>query len=246
MNDDAPTLQRDLALEPAEVLGPDEVAALFAEVAAATVDPPPPRGVARLRELSTPWRVAIAVGGALLMAAFAVAAMGVRSDLTAGDLARYGLALAGLAGLVGVAFAASLRGAHQRPLGARAWMWIGLALATPIALALVPGLWETGGASMAAGGAMEHAHSPFGVCGWVGLGTGALTAAIAWVFQREGVRVAWRVLAAVGGGGLTAFAILQLHCPSRDATHVLVAHAGAGLLLAGLAVLVVVFARRRP
>ncbi|TNF24348.1 MAG: DUF1109 family protein [Deltaproteobacteria bacterium] len=240
MDETEARLKRAIASEGAdEALDSSELASLFSRVAAETVDRPP-RLRDRLRELSTPVRIAMAVAGALVMATVALGITGMRADLTGQAIVRYAVAMTAIAGLVGAVFAASLRGPHQKPLRWWAWAMIVAALLIPLALAVLPWLWDG-----SRGPGPAHAHHAFGLCGVMGLVTGALTAAVAWAFQRETWSVTWRVLAAVAGGGLTAFAMNQLHCPSGDATHLLLGHASAGLMLALVAVAGVLLRRRR-
>ncbi|PKN53844.1 MAG: hypothetical protein CVU56_29705 [Deltaproteobacteria bacterium HGW-Deltaproteobacteria-14] len=239
MDETEARLRRELSRVPEDDLAPGDLADLFSRVAAETVDRPPTLRD-RLRELSTPVRIALAVGGALIMVTVALLIVGIRTDLTGQAMARYAVAMAAIAGLMGAAFAASLRGAHQRPLRWWTWVLVVTALLVPLALAVMPWLWEGDGVIRPSG----HAH-PFGMCGVMGLVTGALTAAVAWAFQRESWSVTSRLVAAVAGGGLTAFAMLQLHCPSGDATHLLIGHSSAGLMLAAVAVGATLWRRRR-
>jgi len=242
MEDDEARLRKELkaAGEPGEELDPRELESLFSRVAAETVDRRP-RLRDRLRELSTPVRIAMAVVGALVMATVALVITGIRADLTGQAMLRYAVAMTAIAGLVGAAFAASLRGAHQKPMRWWTWALVVLSLLIPLALAVTPWLWDGAYGPPKPG---HHAH-PFGLCGIMGLVTGALTAAVAWAFQREQWSVPLRLLAAFAGGGLTAFAMLQLHCPSGDATHLLLGHASAGLVLAIVAVAAILLRRRR-
>jgi hypothetical protein len=213
------------ALKQEDGLDPAEANAIFASVAELTVDHTP-SWLDRLRELRTPTRVALAVTGALGLATLMALLMGMRTDVSGQAVIRYGLSMTAITGIIAATFAVSLRGAHQRPLGAAAWVVIGIALLVPLVLALTPWVWDTPVL------ANTHMHGMGAPCLVLGLVTGALTAAIAFVFQRQSWRVLWRAIAAVAGGGLTAFALLQLHCPSQDPTHLVVAHAGVGLMLA--------------
>lgn len=234
IRDDSTLLRARIADAGAAAPSAADLDAMFAAVAAETVDRP--RGVlARLRELPTPLRVALATISVLLVATLAVLAKGVRGDLGGEATARFGLGLGGVIALLAGVVAVSLRGVGSRPLGWRAWGAIGVALAAPVVLAVAPWLWET----TAAG---PGAETVFGGCGATGLLAGALTAAIVWVFQRDRRGAPWRAFAAVTGGGLTAFVLLQLQCPSTDLTHLVVSHASAGALLA--AVLVLAFGAR--
>ena len=240
MDETETKLKHELSSELAgDDLGAGELAELFSRVAAATVDRPPTVRD-RLRELSTPVRIALAVGGALIMVTVALAITGVRADLSAQAVVRYAVAMTAIAGLMGAAFAASLRGAAQKPLRRWTWALILVGLLVPLVLAVMPWLWDAGGGSVA----MAAPHA-FGMCGVMGIVTGALTAAVVCVFQREQWSVWSRLLTAVAGGGLTAFAMLQLHCPAGDATHLLVGHASAGLVLAAVAVGAMLLRRRR-
>jgi len=170
MDETEARLRRELSRVPEDDLAPGDLADLFSRVAAETVDRPPTLRD-RLRELSTPVRIALAVGGALIMVTVALLIVGIRTDLTGQAMARYAVAMAAIAGLMGAAFAASLRGAHQRPLRWWTWVLVVTALLVPLALAVMPWLWEGDGVIRPSG----HAH-PFGMCGVMGLVTGALTA----------------------------------------------------------------------
>lgn len=223
---------------PGGAAAPADLDAMFAAVAAETVDRK--RSVRdRLRELPTPMRIALAMLGALIMTGAALVVTRIRADITGQALLRYGLAMAAIAALVGVAFAVSMRGPHQRPVGRGVWAFIVVVLAIPLVLSVIPGLWECERAP--AVHPIGGVHVP---CLLLGIMTGALTAGVAWLFQRTDVPVFWRAGAAVGGGGLTAFAMLQLHCPARDATHLIVTHAGVGLMLALVVAGLVAWRRR--
>ncbi len=238
MDTHASALKHELSLlDEDATMSADRMDAVFAGLAADTVDKKPSLRD-RLRELSTPVRVALGVSGALVMVAVMSLTMGVRPGLGGEALLRYALVVTSIAGLVAASFSVSLRGLHQRQLGATGWVIISLALLVPLALALIPEIWSTGAPmAMMAGDGMD-------MCLPLGLATGALTTAVAWVFQRQDFPLIYRLLAAAGGGGLTAFAMLQLHCPATDPTHLLVTHAGVGLVLAAVVALVVVIRQR--
>lgn len=224
IRDDSTELRACVADAGVDPPSPSELDAMFAAVAAETVDRPP-GALTRLRELPTAARVAVATAAVLVVIGLAAAVMGVRGDLGGDATARFALALGGVVVLFVGLVAVSLRGIGARPLGWRAWGAIGVALAAPLALAAAPWLWRT----QAAG---PGAETVFGACGATGLLAGALTAAIVWVFQRDGRGAPWRAFAAVAAGGLTAFVLLQLGCPSTDLVHLVVSHASAGVLLA--------------
>lgn len=182
--------------------------------------------VETLRQLSTTARVtfgmllAMACGAAFLLAA------GVRPDL---DVAT-ALWLGGLhvlvivAALVGVSMA--LRPTHRGTLGATAWVGVGVLFLLPFMLSAVPGLWP---------GMVEPVPNDVHLmCGGMGAVVAIPATALVLLFDRSGNPAAWRVLLAAAAAGLTSFAWGQWQCPSANPTHLLVAHAGAGLVAGGV------------
>jgi len=201
-----------------------------------------PSFVTRLRELPTQRRVGFVLLGTLLFAGLTMMIIGgVRGDLVGGSLVvRYAAALVGLTVLAGAVFAVALRGAHQRPLGWIGWALVALGVGVPLALSLVPSMWT------------DAPPSPEAIvngCGFIGAATGVFAAILAWLFQRQTTPVAVRLLASAAGGGVIAFAMLQLHCPSDDVDHLVIGHSSVGLVLVLVAALGLalrrVLARRR-
>lgn len=202
--------------------------ALFLSIAAQTVDKAP-TWRDRLRELPTPRRVIL---GSLAMVALVgalVLSMGVRPGLSGGAAVRFSVALVGILALAAATTALSLRGYHRRPLGGWVWAALGAAIAGPIILALIPGLWST------SAGALGHGHGA--ACFAMGAVTGLLIGTAIYCLQRADRPAPWRLASAGAVGGLTAFVALQLHCPSQAMGHILAGHASVGLVLAGLGVL---------
>ena len=118
-------------------------------------------------------------------------------------------------------------------------MVVAAALGAPVVLALWPDLWRD---------AVLPAEPPIFLCILPGLVSGLVTAGLVWVLQRDASPRRGRVVAIMAGGGVTGFAMLQLHCPARDAGHMLFGHATVGLallLLTGGAALVVRLVRTR-
>ncbi|MCB9733486.1 MAG: hypothetical protein H6745_12850 [Deltaproteobacteria bacterium] len=218
-------------------LGSRDLDALFARVAADTVDRAP-NVRDKVRELRSRSRVALAATGALVVGVVMLLLTGLHAELGGSQVVvRYAVAMTGIAAVVALMVALSLRGLHRRPLGPWVWVVVGAALLLPVVLAVTPWVWDTG-----------HPAPYVGVgvpCLALGLVTGGLTGAVVWLFQRGAPRAPWRLLTAAAAGGLTAFAMLQLHCPARDATHLLVGHASVGLLLAAVVGLVVWLRARR-
>jgi len=143
----------------------------------------------------------------------------------------------GILVLTGATFAVSLRGHHQKPLGPVAIIVVGLSVMVPVVLAVMPWLW----APAPGFEAIPVSH----VCLELGISTGLIAAGIAWCFQRDDMSGWVRALSAAGGGGLVGFAMLQLHCPAHDATHLLIGHAGVGLFLVLVTTIVVLVRRKK-
>jgi hypothetical protein len=206
------------------------LAGLFDAIAAETVDRRPTLRE-RAQELPTRLRVIAAVLSVVGLTGLLAVMTGLRPDLDAGEAVRFGVAMAAVGALLAVAAAVGLRGHHQRPLGPAVWGVLLVALGAPAALALVPGLWlEHGHAQGGAGAVLAPATG----CFTMGLVNGAVAAFVVWLFQRSDRAATWRLVAAAVVGGLAAFWSLELHCPSRDTSHMLLGHASVGFVLAGL------------
>lgn len=182
----------------------------------------------RLSEMPTPRRVGLVVGATLAVATIMLLALGgARGDLISGGLVlRYALAMVGLAVLAGAVFAVALRGAHEPRLGPRAWIVVALGVLVPLVLSLVPSVWQP------AAGTTEPVI--YG-CPLIGGVLGIFAAVLAYFFQRSTTPTAVRVVASAAGGGVIAFAMLQLHCPADDVEHLVLGHASVGIILVVLA-----------
>ena len=205
-----------------------ELDAMWSRISAETVQAKPTL-LSRLRELPTPRRIGLAVGSTLLLVVLLIAVMGARGGLDGTSvMLRVGITLFGLAVLAASVFAVALRGAHQRPLGWRGWTLVAAGVAVPLALSLLPALW--------------HDHTPTTEvlvlgCNVIGCVTGFAAAIIVWIFQRTTTPVTMRVLASAAGGGIVAFAMLQVHCPADNVEHLIVGHSLVGVLLVAAAAL---------
>jgi hypothetical protein len=226
---------KNLELEPlrlegyrgARTLDDATVDALFARVAATTVDRPASLRDS-LRELKTPVRFALSLALALGIGAGVLAAMGVAPSVADAGAGRYVVALGSVVGFMALAVAISLRGAHRRSLGVAAWLLALTSLAAPIALGMVPGIW--GGRPAPSPPAVAH---DLGLnCFRVGLIAALVTGLAVRLFQREDRPTPWRLVALAAAGGLVAFGTSQLYCPSDNLLHVTVGHGLVGVLLA--------------
>lgn len=215
------------AIEPAEPVDPGHIDALWRGVE---------RGVARrswrtrLLEMSTAARVGLVLAIASSVAALGALAFGIRSGMPA---MRVVLVLGALGLCAAACFAVSLRGLDRRPLGRWAWVVVAAALVLPFVLAVVP-----------AGAGELVADGPDAPCLLVGLALGLLVSVPVFLAQRGSVPVWARAAAALAGGGAVGYAVLELHCPSRDVTHLLVGHALVGVVLVIAALAGVAVARR--
>lgn len=182
----------------------------------------------RLRELKTHVRVLLAVGFAFGVAAIFLLLAGYRTDLSAKTIIRYAVLMLGLFALNALVFSVGLRGPHEPPVRWKMTLAIGAGLLVPIVLSLLPGLWLD---------PELPAEPEIFMCVIPGLVTGIIVAVLVWLLQRSTAPIWGRLLSVMVGGGITGFAMLQLHCPARDAEHLLVGHASVGVamvLLTGL------------
>jgi hypothetical protein len=216
-----------------------DLEALWGKVAEGTVEARP--GLAgRLRELPTTLRVTLAVAAALVVATVTLLVSGHRTDLGAETLARYGVVMVGLFALTGVVFSVGLRGPEAPAVAWRTAAAVAAALGVPVGLALWPDLWRD---------PVLPAEPPIFFCITPGLVTGLVTAAVVWAMQRDPSPRRGRLIAVMAGGGVAGFAMLQLHCPARDAAHMFFGHASVGfalLLLTGVAAVARRLLRPRP
>jgi hypothetical protein len=207
-----------------------ELDAVLGRLEAAAFDSPP--GLReRLKALPTWARASMAAGVALLAGAALLGALGLRADFSAGSLWGEGTVLAVLAGLVALATAVGLRGAHQRPLGRLGWVVASTVLFVPVALGFLPDVFG------AASAGPLRASDPGLGCLCLGFAVAASVGVAAGLFQRGQRSVGWRLGAIAGAGGLVAFVATQLHCPSPDLLHRVIGHGGAGVLLFALLML---------
>jgi hypothetical protein len=217
---------------PSHLRGRDEPSAaatldsLFAEIAAETVDREPSLRD-RARELPTSRRVGAAVATVVGVSAVYLSVQGVRSDLDTMGWVHF-LLVVGLLTSVGVgASALTLRAVHQRPLHENAWRVGMLAVALPIAVSLLPGLLP--GVHLDHPTFVHHLH-----CGVGGLIAGLAAAVSVLFFAREDRLDDWRILAASGVGGLFGYVVQGAHCAMVNVEHMVLAHAGYGVVIWGL------------
>lgn len=197
--------------------------ALFGRIAAETVDRPPSL-LERLRERPTPVRLALGVLLGLAAALLAVGVAGVRPDLDAGALPRLAVLVLALAAAAVAATSIALRGLHRPPPGPGLRAIAAAALLFPLALAVVPGLLELHGPTVADA---EHTL----VCGLLGLGTAAFVTGALLALRRSRGGVLGG-LATAGAAGLVAFAASAIWCAASDPLHLVAGHATAGLAIA--------------
>jgi len=203
------------------------VDALWEQVAQDTVERSP-TVLDRLRELTTPARVAIAAFTLLGAGAAFLSVIGLRDDLDATGLAwLIGLHVIVLGGSV-AGLALALRPRYLPPLNALAWVAVGTLLLLPASMALFPGLLPG-----MTGPVPPIAHL---MCGSGGVLVALPATVVVLLLDRSREPSSWRILLAAGAAGLSAFGVGTWHCPSVDPVHLLVAHAGLGTLL-GLVVL---------
>ena len=203
---------------------PDEdMAAMFEDIAAITVDESP-GPLRRLQQLPTTTRVALAVGASL--SAIVVTLMGIPANLTEPDGQRMLAVLGGLVVLGIGSMVVSLRGLHRRTLDSHVWLFAGIALLIPAFISLMPGLWS--------GTSHTHAMPWESGCFWFGGVVAAITGVAVLLLQRSSRLATWRVLTAAAAGGCAGFITQQLFCPANDTWHILSAHGLLGLLVSAL------------
>lgn len=198
------------------------------------------RGVrAWLRSLSTPWRIACALGSVGVVAAF-VLVYRPRPDLSAYPIDRMALTVAFYALLIGGAFALELRPLQRRALP----RWVrpvlaGIALLVPVAFAFAPSAEVV--AVHVPGSFM---HLALG-CFMFGLALTVPVLVLLFSLDRRAHRSFGVVVLAAAAGGLVANLGLALHCPITNVAHVLVGHATIGLILIMVYVLAFSWSTRR-
>ena len=186
----------------------------------------PPTGLDRLRELPGWARVGAGLVLGAVVAGSIVAATGFRGDLEAIDGLRLGLSVAALLGGATIATTLSLRGLHQPELGWKGGLAALLLLALPAVSALVPGTWQG-----------VDIEAPITGCMALGGIASAIMAGLVVLLSRWRAPALSSLALAGSSGGLIAFATQQLHCPAVGGQHLLVGHAGVGVLTAGALVL---------
>jgi len=212
-------------------MAPAQLDQLWSEVARDTIDAKR-SWLTRARELPTALRIALVVVGSIGISTLALLVVGgVRGDMVAQSLVgRHVLAMVGLAVLATTIFAVALRGVHRRPLGLLGWAAVALGVIIPLGLSLTPWVWQS-----ASGPSAETIHG----CNVIGTVTGLFAAGFAWLFQRTSTPAPLRLIASAAGGGVVAFGMLQLHCPSDDIEHLLLGHSIVGIILVGAALVFV-------
>lgn len=222
-----PALDEDRASYSDGALPPADLDALFAAVAAETVDRPPTVRD-RLRELASPARLSLAavLGGTLATVFEAGWGMGMSPGLP--DVLTLGTA----AVLAVVAARHAQRGLH-RPSSTTDMPAAGALVLAPLALAAM------------------YVGAPQGLPLWVHLGCfgpglvlSMVVSGLVLLFHRDERPEAWRLVAAAAAGGLTGFVVQELHCPATDPVHVIAAHTTVGMTTAML--LAAGSALRRP
>lgn len=193
---------------------------MFSAIVDQTVDADPSL-FDRLREMSTPRRIALGLGVGVAAGGIVLTMLGIRGDLADGGMLMATILLA-TAGLGGLSVAISLRGMHQRSLGSAVWLLSGLALLSPLVLAAVPGLWPGQPADF-----LMPWQTP---CFWFGSAVAISSASAVALLQRSNRPPLWRVFTAAGAGGCAGFVVQQLFCPANDVWHQVTAHGFLGLL----------------
>jgi Negative regulator of sigma F len=199
------------------------------------------RGVrARLRSLSTPWRIACALAAVGVVAGF-VLVFKPRPDLSAYPIDRMALTVAFYALLIGGAFALELRPLQRRALPG----WVRpllavVALAVPVVFALAPSP-EVAAPAMRMTG--SFAHLTFG-CFMFGTGLAVPVLVLLFLLDRRAHGTWGVVVLAAAAGGLVANLGLALHCPARNVAHILLGHASIGVVLVVAYVLALALRKR--
>ncbi len=222
LNDDREQLASD----------PGDVDALFASIAAQTVDKPPsPRET--LRALPTATRTAAALGLMLVIGAIAIAIQGLRNDLSGADLTRFVASIMILAAVCAGSAGLALRGMHKQAIEpGMAWGMAIFALALPMLFASLPGWWP--GMLIPA----EAGWTPHFRCFGRGLLATVGTSTSVMLFMRADGPAHYRLAAAAGSGGLAGMAIQQLYCAGVNPLHLIGSHGSLGLAVGGIVLLV--------
>lgn len=180
---------------------------------------------ARLAERSTGARLLLALAGIGATMGLVLLVFPPRLD----DQAPAGLLLAALsfAGVVG-GLALGLRGLQRPPPSPALRLFLGAAPWAPLVFAA---LLAEGPISPPAEWLLRSSG-----CLSVGLGVGAISVLGGWWLQREKPGSLWRLGALAAVAGFSDWALLSMHCPSRELAHLLVGH-GLGGLVVGVGLL---------
>ncbi len=187
---------------------------------------------ARLRSLPAPVRTALLLLGAFGVVAL-VALVRPRMDLDHYPMGRLLLFAVLIGGLTAFVVPLLSRGPHQAPPRTGPWA-LGLSLAVPVALAVLPAAHTAG----------HDLTLPFALsalaCFAFGTVTGLPALLLAWLVERQDPQPIARALLAAATAGLVGNMALQAHCPITTPLHLLVSHAVIGAVLVAL-----VWLRRR-
>lgn len=181
---------------------------------------------ARLRSLPGPART-----GLLLLGAFGVVAVVAlirpRMDLDDYPMDRMLLFAVLTGGLAAFVVPLLARPPHKAPPRTGPWA-LALALAVPVALAVLPAA-HTAGHDVT----LPFAQSALACFGF-GTITGLPALFLAWVVERQDPQPMARALLAAATAGLVGNMTLQAHCPITTPLHLLVSHAVIGAVLVTL------------
>jgi hypothetical protein len=201
-----------------------DLEAMFERLAEETTQPA--TGLDRLRELPGWARVGMGLALGAVVATSIVATMGLRADVEGINSLRLFLSVAALVGGATVATTLSLRGLHQTELGWKGVLAALLLLGLPAVSALVPHAWEG-----------VDVEAPIAGCMAMGGIASALVAGVVVLLSRWRAPALSSLALAGSSGGLIAFATQQLYCPAVGEQHLLIGHAGVGVVTAIVLVL---------
>jgi len=229
MSADPTDIQRPDAPPEGFSLSGDAMQAMFASVAADTVDHKP--GILQtLRALPTLPRTLLVVIVQVVVVGAGIQLQGVRTDIS----------LVALPLLTVLLLAVAAVGVALRPMGksstsaSRIWPWL---LGIPVLIS-VPAVWP--GVFMGFWEAMPM-HIK---CSWRALLIAAIATVPFVVVERHGLMRRWSLLTAAGSAGAVAFVVQVATCPLATLEHRIVAHGSAGILIA-MVLVVAVWTRQR-
>lgn len=226
--DHHPHLEQDRRHFDDAALPSAELDALFAALAEETVDRTP-SVLDRVREASTPARLALVVAMVTVLAAVLLNAQGLRPDMSselAATLAPGFLVLALAA--TGTIFVA-LRGFETALSDTTRRGAIAAGLLVPLLVSAVPGWWP--GINLPP----EAGWAPAIHCSTWGAASAVLTMLVVLVAQRADRPAPWRIASAAGVGGGVGFIVQTLTCPAHDLSHMLFSHGAMGIVVAACA-----------